>query len=571
MKFVPILIAATLASLALAKANLVISEIDLVANKVEIVNTGTSSVNMAGYQWCNLWKGSPSYVAVSTGQIVALESTVTTLNLPAGAVVTFLVPGTSAGSFITDLQGEVGLYSSGSFGSSTAMVDYVSWGGDAVRDSVAAGKVPSIWGNGTSVAITAADITAGRSIQLGAGLAGNGFADYSVAAPTIGVNQVTPLPVVTTGSASAVAATTATVSGTVNAKGVSTTVTFQYGETLTYGSSAAATPSPVTGSADTPVSASLTGLIAGRTYNFRVVGTSANGTANGTNQTFTTPGPPSAVTGAASVVTNNSATLAGNVTANGASTNVIFEYGQTTTYGSSVAATPSPVTGSIATAVSAALSGLIPGTTYHYRVVASSTNGNTEGADQTFTTTAPPVATTGIASGITSNSASLAGTVNANGASTTVIIEYGESITYGSSVAATPSPVTGLSPTAISGQLSGLDPEKLYHFRVVATNAYGTVPGSDGTFTTTATPIITDLPVTAVSHSGNTLTVDFNGPPNTPPASWQVMGSATLASFTDDKTPDSTITEIPAGSGKYQAQIDVTGEPASYFVKIALP
>ena len=106
-------------------------------------------------------------------------------------------------------------------------------------------------------------------------------------------------------------------------------------------------------------------------------------------------------------MTNNSATLAGNVTANGASTNVTFEYGETIAYGSSVAATPSPVTGSIATAVSAALSGLIPGTTYHYRVVASSTNGNTEGADQTFTTTAPPVATTGIASGITSNSATL--------------------------------------------------------------------------------------------------------------------------------------------------------------------
>ena len=570
MKFVPILIAATLASLALTKANLVISEIDLVANKVEIVNTGASSVNMAGYQWCNLWKGSPAYVAVSTGQIVALESTVTTLNLPAGAVVTFLVPGSSAGSFITDLQGEVGLYTSGSFGSSTAIVDYVSWGGaSSGRDNVAQAK--GIWVDNTSVAVTAADITAGRSIQLGAGLAGNGFADYSVAVPTIGVNQVTPLPVVTTGSASAVAATTAAVSGTVNAKGVSTTVTFQYGETLTYGSSAAATPSPVTGSADTPVSASFTGLIPGRTYNFRVVGTSANGTANGTNQTFTTPGPPSAATAAASAVTNNSATLAGNVTANGASTNVTFEYGETTTYGSSVAATPSPVTSSNATAVSAALSGLIPGTTYHYRVVASSTNGNTEGANQTFTTTAPPVATTGIASGITSNSASLAGTVNANGASTTVTIEYGETTTYGSSVTATPSPVTGLSPTAISGQLTGLDPEKLYHFRVVATNAYGTASGSDGTFTTTATPIITDLPVTAVSHSGNTLTVGFNGPPNTPSGSWQVMGSATLASFTDDKTSDSTITEIPAGSGKYQAQIDVTGEPASYFVKIALP
>ncbi|MBJ7257514.1 MAG: hypothetical protein JHC69_11985, partial [Akkermansiaceae bacterium] len=144
MKFVPILIAATLASLAFTKANLVISEIDLVANKVEIVNTGASSISMAGYQWCNLWKGSPAYVAVSTGQIVALESTVTTLNLPAGAVVTFLVPGTSAGSFITELQGEVGLYSSGSFGSSAAIVDYVSWGGaSSGRDNVAQAK--GIW------------------------------------------------------------------------------------------------------------------------------------------------------------------------------------------------------------------------------------------------------------------------------------------------------------------------------------------------------------------------------------------------------------------------------------------
>lgn len=468
MKFVPILIAATLASLALTKANLVISEIDLVANKVEIVNTGASTVSLASYVWCNRWTGNPVYPAVDAATIVAAQSTSTSLSLPAGGVLTFLLPA----GFVTDLSGEVGLYSSGNFGSSTAIVDYVSWGGASTgRDNVAQAK--GIWVDNTSVAVTAADITAGRSIQLRAGLAGNGFADYSVAAPTIGVNQVTPLPVVTTGSASDVAATTATVSGTVNAKGVSTTVTFQYGETLTYGSSAAATPTPVTGSADTPVSASFTGLIPGRTYNFRVVGTSANGTANGTNQTFTTPGPPSAVTAAASAVTNNSATLAGNVTANGASTNVTFEYGET--------------------------------------------------------------------------------------------------IAYGSSVTATPSPVTGLSPTAISGQLTGLDPEKLYHFRVVATNAYGTASGSDGTFTTTATPIITDLPVTAVSHSGNTLTVGFNGPPNTPSASWQVMGSATLASFTEDKTSDSTITEIPAGSGKYQAQIDVTGEPASYFVKIALP
>ena len=277
------------------------------------------------------------------------------------------------------------------------------------------------------------------------------------------------------------------------------------------------------------------------------------------------------MTGAASAVTNNSATLAGSVTANGASTNVTFEYGETTLYGSSAAASTSPVSGSTSTAVTAALSGLDPGVTYHYRVVASSTNGTTPGADLTFTTAAPPVPTTGIASGITSNSASVAGTVNAKGASTTVTIEYGETITYGSSVAATPSPVTGLSPTAISGLLTGLDPSKTYHFRVVATNLYGTVTGSDGTFTTAAPPTVALLNITAVSRSGNTLTVDFTGPPNTLPATWQVKGSATLASFPDDKTSDSTISETPAGSGTYRALIDVTGEPASYFVRILLP
>lgn len=565
MKFFPTVVTSALASFAVANADLVISEIDLTNNKVEILNTGPGTENMTGYFLCNRLNGSPFYPQVTTSLIDLPNSSSSTLTLAPGQWITLQM---TAG-FIPDASGEVGLYLNGSFGTASSLRDYVGWGANGVRDDVAAAKVPPIWAAGTFVAVTG--ITVGQTIQLGAGLPGNSVADYSLAASTIGVNQVTPLPVVTTGSASAIASTIATLSGTVNAKGASTTVTFQYGETLSYGSTATASPSPVTGSTDTAVSASLTGLIPGRTYNFRVVGTSANGTAPGANQTFSTPGPPSAVTGAASAVTNNSATLAGNVTANGATTNVTFEYGETTLYGSSAAASPSPVSGSTSTAVTAALSGLDPGVTYHYRVVASSTNGTTPGADLTFTTAAPPVPTTGIASGITSNSASVAGTVNAKGASTTVTIEYGETITYGSSVAATPSPVTGLSPTAISGLLTGLDPSKTYHFRVVATNLYGTVTGSDGTFTTAAPPTVALLNITAVSRSGNTLTVDFTGPPNTLPATWQVKGSATLASFPDDKTSDSTISETPAGSGTYRALIDVTGEPASYFVRILLP
>ena len=67
-----------------------------------------------------------------------------------------------------------------------------------------------------------------------------------------------------------------------------------------------------------------------------------------------------------------------------------FQYGTSTSYGSSTSAqalTPSPV----ATAVGATLPGLLPGTTYHYRLVAEDAGGPVYGADETFTTAAPPV------------------------------------------------------------------------------------------------------------------------------------------------------------------------------------
>jgi len=58
----------------------------------------------------------------------------------------------------------------------------------------------------------------------------------------------------------------------------------------------------------------------------------------------------------------------------------------TTSYGTSVTATQSPVTGTTTTAVSAVLTGLVPNTTYHFRVKGVNTAGTTNGTDLTFTT-----------------------------------------------------------------------------------------------------------------------------------------------------------------------------------------
>lgn len=97
---------------------------------------------------------------------------------------------------------------------------------------------------------------------------------------------------------------------------------------------------------------------------------------------------PTATTGAASGVSTKAAMLSGSVGAEESRT-AFFEYGTSTTYGSST--THQNIgTSATETSVSATLSGLAPGTTYHYRLVAEDAGGVTHGADQTFTTDAEP-------------------------------------------------------------------------------------------------------------------------------------------------------------------------------------
>lgn len=104
--------------------------------------------------------------------------------------------------------------------------------------------------------------------------------------------------------------------------------------------------------------------------------------------TLNVAGLPSATTDAASSVGTSTATLNGSINANNSSTTVTFEYGPTTSYGNTVTATQSPVSGTTSTAVSYAMSSLTPNYTYHYRVKTANSAGTTYGSDQSFTTSA---------------------------------------------------------------------------------------------------------------------------------------------------------------------------------------
>jgi len=99
------------------------------------------------------------------------------------------------------------------------------------------------------------------------------------------------------------------------------------------------------------------------------------------------PPPPVVVTLAATAIVDHQAALNGTVAANGPEATVVFEYGVTDSYGSQVAGVPATVIGTSDTAVSATISGLLSGATYHYRAVANNACGITLGEDRTFTTT----------------------------------------------------------------------------------------------------------------------------------------------------------------------------------------
>ncbi len=318
----------------------------------------------------------------------------------------------------------------------------------------------------------------------------------------------TPTPVVTTNPATNIASFSATLNGSLNPRGSTTTVDFQYGLTTSYGST---TPAQTqTGNTVRAISANITGLMASHVYHFRIVAHNNGGTSFGSDRTFTTlspTGPPVVITSPATSIASFSATLNASVDPHGLTTNVSFQYGPTTSYGST---TPMQShTGNTYLNVSANISGLLASHVYHFRIVATNSAGTTFGGDRTFTTlsaTGAPVVTTNPATFIASFSATLNALLDPHGLTTSVHFQYGTTTTYGLTTA--PQSHSGNTYLGISANISSLTASTIYHFRVVASNSAGTTMGSDKTFTTltaTGPPVVTTSAATNVTTSSATL------------------------------------------------------------------
>lgn len=184
----------------------------------------------------------------------------------------------------------------------------------------------------------------------------------------LGGSALAVVPTISTPKVTAIAADSATLTAKINPNGSATTVTFSYGHgtTVTYTTTVSGTPALSAGDPETLVSATVTGLVSGDAYQFKVEATNGDGTATTRNQTFIqTTDSPTLMIDEVPTHTGADSTVHGTLTTAGVAGNLFFEFGATTAYGMTTAMTHVAANTTQAIDITLAPNA----TTYHYRLV----------------------------------------------------------------------------------------------------------------------------------------------------------------------------------------------------------
>jgi hypothetical protein len=293
-------------------------------------------------------------------------------------------------------------------------------------------------------------------------------------------------PTVVTLAASGTVPTSTTLNGTVLPNAGATTAWFAYGTSASYGNTTAPVSISASNTSPVPLNNVLIGLAPATTYHFQLFGSNIAGLNGGGDKTVTTPAvqPPLANTLAASAITPNRATLNATVTPGGSATTAGFLWGTNGSFGNQIGVTVVNATNLNAIAYSNSLQGLVAGTLYDFRAVATNSAAISFGPILTFTTlpVSAPTPATLPANVVNTTSAILNGSVNPNGADTGVWFKYDTTTNYGSTTALVLVSSNSAAAVPASRLVSGLIQGALYHFQLAASNRLGTVTGLDLTF-----------------------------------------------------------------------------------------
>jgi hypothetical protein len=374
---------------------------------------------------------------------------------------------------------------------------------------------------------------------------------------------------VVTEKAEGISATSATLNGLIVSVGTGTPLQawFEYGTNQPYPSTAHVPNLYGPGN----FNAYITGLKPNTTYLFRaaVAGPPGSTPIYGLDLSFTTAG--QAMTAVSTLdqteVTTDSARLNGFLTSLGSyqSAQVWFEYGTDMSYGNLTPGTSMTLPGSFNTVIT----GLKPGTVYHFRAGARTGNDNYYGSDEAFATQGgiQPRVSTEPVSRLRGNTATLNGQLISVGDQPGVQawFEWGTSVSYGNS---TP-PRNMSTPGAFEADVSGLSSGATYHYRAVVTGTGSratVVRGSDIAFSTAPEPPKPSLTVVTGPASGITTSsasISGNIPSLGEAKSAQVYFEWGVSSAYGNATPPQTVTRADA----FNATISSLNPGTTYYYR----
>jgi hypothetical protein len=298
-------------------------------------------------------------------------------------------------------------------------------------------------------------------------------------------------------------------------------------------------------------------------------------------------GTPNARTTLGSAENPREAMLMGNIEPEGNAIQYHFDYGSTSVTEHSSAPTNLGATDFTSHSVSLPVSGLAPGTEYHFELVLGYGAGQiVSGGPQSFTTppAAKPTVSTSAASALAETEATLNGRIDPeSGAEAEYFFEWGAGTgaTYEHTTQAVSLPADSAE-HSVSATVTGLMPSGEYHFRLIAKNEAGMVQGQDLTFMAPSTPPTkeptkespeepTQEPPakepssTPASTTVNpTVTTDppSSGQPKSEPASGPQFGSVELASAQHGEAVHGSLIVSSTGSGG-RLQIELLAKGAA--------
>ena len=393
-------------------------------------------------------------------------------------------------------------------------------------------------------------------------------------------------PVAVTMPASSVGSTSAVLNGTGVSNGISSSAWFRYSTSEpascsdSFGSRAPSSTDINIGSSFSaaPFAQTLSSLQPGTKYYYCALVQNVYGASYGAVQSFTTlPMAPTVNTGSASSVTRVSATLSGYGNPGGDATTGWFRYSTVSpgacndSFGTRAPAMAGSALGSGSGNVSFSqtITGLAAATTYYYCALASNSSGVVFGSVQSFVTPSSPTVVTGIATNITTSSATINGVGNPNRASTVGWFRYSTTDPgtcddkFGSRV-----PLSGgynlgsdIYDQSFSQSITGLSGGATYYYCAIVSSSEGVAYGIVRSLTTSGIPAATTNAATSISSNAAMLN-GAGGPNGASAIGWfrySTVNPGTCNDSFGSRAPTSSGTNLGAGTAVVPFAQSVSG------------